>query len=163
MERAEWLERMRKMSEALYDRFASYYWERWGIGVDEPHRLYLRKFLGLVRPPGESAGVILSAACGAGRFDGLLVEAGIHAWWASTSRRACWPGRASTSRPSSTRKSAMRSCPCRRLERSPAYHAAFDGVICMDAMEHICPEDWPGILRGFARRAQARRAAVFHR
>ncbi len=25
----------------------------------------------------------------------------------------------------------------------------FDGVICMDAMEHICPEDYPGILRGF--------------
>jgi hypothetical protein len=25
----------------------------------------------------------------------------------------------------------------------------FDGVICMDAMEHICPEDCPGILHSF--------------
>jgi hypothetical protein len=24
---------------------------------------------------------------------------------------------------------------------------AFDGVICIDAMENACPEDWPGILR----------------
>jgi cyclopropane fatty-acyl-phospholipid synthase-like methyltransferase len=30
-----------------------------------------------------------------------------------------------------------------------AIREAFDGVICMDAMEHVCPEDWPGILRGF--------------
>lgn len=26
---------------------------------------------------------------------------------------------------------------------------AFDGVICIHAMEHVCPEDWPGIVRKF--------------
>jgi cyclopropane fatty-acyl-phospholipid synthase-like methyltransferase len=29
------------------------------------------------------------------------------------------------------------------------FHEAFDGAICMDAMEHVCPEDWPGIMKGF--------------
>jgi SAM-dependent methyltransferase len=29
--------------------------------------------------------------------------------------------------------------------------AAFDGICCVDAMENICPEDWPGVLRNFAR------------
>jgi cyclopropane fatty-acyl-phospholipid synthase-like methyltransferase len=29
------------------------------------------------------------------------------------------------------------------------FREAFDGVICIDAMEHVCPEDWPGVLRGF--------------
>ena len=29
------------------------------------------------------------------------------------------------------------------------FREMFDGVICMDAMEHICPEDYPGILHGF--------------
>jgi 2-polyprenyl-3-methyl-5-hydroxy-6-metoxy-1,4-benzoquinol methylase len=29
------------------------------------------------------------------------------------------------------------------------FQAAFDGVICMDAMEHICPEDWQVILANF--------------
>jgi cyclopropane fatty-acyl-phospholipid synthase-like methyltransferase len=27
----------------------------------------------------------------------------------------------------------------------------FDGVICMDAMEHVCPEDWSLILNNFRR------------
>jgi cyclopropane fatty-acyl-phospholipid synthase-like methyltransferase len=30
-----------------------------------------------------------------------------------------------------------------------AFESVFDGVICMDAMEHICPEDWPLILSNF--------------
>jgi len=29
------------------------------------------------------------------------------------------------------------------------FHQAFEGATCIDAMEHICPEDWPGVLRGF--------------
>ena len=29
------------------------------------------------------------------------------------------------------------------------FQAEFDGIICMDAMEHICPEDWPVILTNF--------------
>jgi cyclopropane fatty-acyl-phospholipid synthase-like methyltransferase len=31
------------------------------------------------------------------------------------------------------------------------YHEAFDGVICMDAMEHVFPEDWPLVLSNFHR------------
>jgi cyclopropane fatty-acyl-phospholipid synthase-like methyltransferase len=30
------------------------------------------------------------------------------------------------------------------------FHEEFDGMICIDAMEHICPEDWPGIIRNFS-------------
>jgi cyclopropane fatty-acyl-phospholipid synthase-like methyltransferase len=30
-----------------------------------------------------------------------------------------------------------------------SFREAFDGITCIDAMEHVCPEDWPGILRGF--------------
>ena len=30
-----------------------------------------------------------------------------------------------------------------------AFHEVFDGVICVDALEHVCPEDWPGILARF--------------
>jgi 2-polyprenyl-3-methyl-5-hydroxy-6-metoxy-1,4-benzoquinol methylase len=29
------------------------------------------------------------------------------------------------------------------------FREVFDGAICMDAMEHVCSEDWPGILQGF--------------
>jgi hypothetical protein len=30
-----------------------------------------------------------------------------------------------------------------------AFRGAFEGIICMDAMEHICPEDWPTIMLKF--------------
>jgi hypothetical protein len=31
------------------------------------------------------------------------------------------------------------------------FRAEFDGLICIDAMEHVCPEDWPGVLARFER------------
>jgi cyclopropane fatty-acyl-phospholipid synthase-like methyltransferase len=31
------------------------------------------------------------------------------------------------------------------------YQDVFDGAICMDAMEHVCPEDWQPILQNFHR------------
>jgi cyclopropane fatty-acyl-phospholipid synthase-like methyltransferase len=31
------------------------------------------------------------------------------------------------------------------------FDAAFDGIICMDAMEFIALEDWPAVLSNFAR------------
>jgi cyclopropane fatty-acyl-phospholipid synthase-like methyltransferase len=32
-----------------------------------------------------------------------------------------------------------------------AYRDAFDGLICMDALEHVAPEDWPLIMHNFSR------------
>jgi SAM-dependent methyltransferase len=29
------------------------------------------------------------------------------------------------------------------------FREVFDGAICIDALEHVSPEDWPGILRRF--------------
>jgi SAM-dependent methyltransferase len=71
MERADWLKQMRSMAEALYDRLSPQYWVRFGLSEDNTHQKYLQKFLERVAP-----GVILSAGCGAGRYDGLLLEAG---------------------------------------------------------------------------------------
>jgi 2-polyprenyl-3-methyl-5-hydroxy-6-metoxy-1,4-benzoquinol methylase len=31
------------------------------------------------------------------------------------------------------------------------YQGSFDGVVCMDAMENIPPEDWPPVLTNFRR------------
>lgn len=146
MERAEWLKRMRDMAEDLYDRFAHYYWSRWGLGVDEMHREYLRKFLGLVGHPG----VILSAACGAGRFDGLLMEAGYSV--VGIDQSAGVLARAREHFPSEQFPQVRyEKIGMQEMALVPAYHEAFDGVICMDAMEHICPEDWPVIICNFAR------------
>jgi cyclopropane fatty-acyl-phospholipid synthase-like methyltransferase len=32
-----------------------------------------------------------------------------------------------------------------------SFQEMFDGAICMDAMENICPEDWPVVVRNFQR------------
>ena len=67
MERADWLKQMRSRAEALYDQLAPQYWVTLGLYENEMHRAYLQKFLERVAPGGS----VLSAGCGAGRYDGL--------------------------------------------------------------------------------------------
>ena len=135
MERAEWLKQVRSRAEALYDRVSSRYWVTFGMDENETHRVYLQKFLERVAP----GGVILSAACGAGRYDGYLLEAGHRVLGIDQS--AGMLARAKEHFPEvEYKKMALHEMD---------FHEAFDGVICMDAMEHICPEDYPGILHGF--------------
>jgi len=135
MERAEWLKQMRSRAEALYDRFSSRYWVTWGVVVEETHRAYFQKFLERV-PAG---GLILSAACGAGRFDGMLLDAGHRVVGIDQSAGVL--------------KLAKEHYPDVDYKKMSLhemnFREVFDGIICMDAMEHICPEDYPGILRGF--------------
>lgn len=135
MERAEWLKQMRKRTEELYDRFAPRYWVTWGLIVEEAHHVYLQKFLERVTPDG----TILSAACGAGRFEGMLLEAGHSVVGIDQSAEVL--------------KLAKEHFPEVEYKKIALhemdFREMFDGIICMDAMEHICPEDYPGILQGF--------------
>jgi len=135
MERAEWLKQMRYKAEALYDHLSPKYWVTFGLAANETHREYLQKFLEGVAP----RSTLLSAACGAGRYDGMLLEAGHSV--VGIDQSAGMLAR------------AREHFPEARYEKiglqEMNFREAFDGVICMDAMEHVCPEDWPGILRRF--------------
>ena len=135
MERAEWLKQMRDKLEALYDHLSPGYWEKFGLYANETHQEYLRKFLERVPP----RSTLLSAACGAGRYDGMLLEAGHSV--VGIDQSAGMLAR------------AREHFPEVRYEKMGLqemdFQEAFDGVTCIDAMEHVCPEDWPGILRGF--------------
>jgi len=135
MERAEWLKQMRDKAEALYDHLSPEYWVTFGLYANETHREYLLKFLGRVPP----RSTLLSAACGAGRYDGMLLEAGHSV--VGIDQSAGMLAR------------ARERFPEVRYEKlglqEMDFREPFDGVICMDALEHVCPEDWPGILRGF--------------
>jgi SAM-dependent methyltransferase len=142
MDRSEWLKQMRIKAEALYDHGAPLYWVKWGMddGDNQTHREYLQKFLELVAGPGD----ILSAACGAGRFDRSLCDAGHSVLGIDQS--AGMLARAREHFP-------QERFPRLRYEKTGLqemdFHAAFDGAICIEAMEHIPPEDYPGILRAF--------------
>jgi len=135
MERAEWLKQMRDKAEALYDHGSAKYWVAWGLNANEMHRTYLQKFLERVPPHS----TLLSAACGAGLYDGMLLEAGHSVVGIDQSEGML--------------ARAREHFPAVQYEKiglqEMDFREAFDGVICMDAMEHICPEDWPEILRRF--------------
>ncbi len=136
MERAEWLKQMRQMAEALYDHIAPDYWGTYGLYENETHLRYLQKFLERVG----SGGTILSAACGAGRYDGMLLKTGRSVVGIDQSDRML--------------ARAREHFPAAHYEKmglqEMEFHEVFDGAICMDAMEHISPEDWPGIMKRFS-------------
>lgn len=135
MERAEWLKYMRNKAETLYDHFAPKYWVEFGLYAEETHLEYLKKFLGRISPHS----ILLSAACGAGRYDGMLLEAGHSVVGIDQSAGML--------------AQAKKHFPEVRYEKISLqemdFQEEFDGAICMDAMEHICPEDWPGIMKAF--------------
>jgi SAM-dependent methyltransferase len=135
MERTEWLKQMRDKAEKLYDHFSPLYWVKYGRSAGETHLEYLRKLLDRVPPHS----TLLSAGCGAGLYDGLLLEAvhsvlGIDQSGGMLAR-------------------ARERFPEVRYEKMGLqeidFPEAFDGAICIDALEHVCPEDWPAILSRF--------------
>jgi cyclopropane fatty-acyl-phospholipid synthase-like methyltransferase len=135
MERAEWLKQMREKAEALYDHFSPKYWVTFGLYANETHREYLQKFLERVAP----RSTLLSAACGAGRYDGILLEAGHSVVGIDQSEGML--------------AQAREHFPEVRYNKMGLqemdFREVFDGIICIDAMEHVSPEEWPGILRQF--------------
>jgi cyclopropane fatty-acyl-phospholipid synthase-like methyltransferase len=135
MERAEWLQQMRDKLESLYDYLSPLYWSKFGLYANETHQAYLGKFLERVPP----CSTLLSAACGAGRYDGTLLEAGHSVVGIDQSA-----GMLSRAR-ERFREARYEKMGLQEMD----FREEFDGAICIDAMEHVCPEDWPGILQNF--------------
>ncbi len=140
MERADWLKQMRSHAEALYDQLAPAYWVTFGLYPNATHRQFIKRLLG--RLGAHSA--ILDAACGAGRYDAMLLEAGHSVVAIDQSRNMLTRAR---------EVFPQERFPLLRFEKMSlqevGFGAEFDGLICIDALEHVCPEDWPGILDRF--------------
>jgi 2-polyprenyl-3-methyl-5-hydroxy-6-metoxy-1,4-benzoquinol methylase len=101
-----------------------------GLNENEAQQDYLRKFIGRIR----KGGSILSAACGVGRYDGTLLEAGCDV--TGIDQSAGMLARAKEHFPQArSRKMGLQEMD---------FHEAFDGAICIDALEHVSREDWPG-------------------
>lgn len=135
MERAEWLQQMKKKAEDLYDHFSPEYWVTFGLAPNETHLAYLQKFLGQMTPNS----MLLSAGCGAGRYDGILLEAEHRV--VGIDQSAGMLKRAGEHFP----QVQYQKMGFQEME----FHEVFDGAICIDAMEHVNPEDWPEIIHRF--------------
>ena len=136
MDRSNWLLKVRREVEERYDTlWAPLYGEKWGLYSNTTHQQFIAKLLNLLSP----RSTILDAACGAGRYIGTLVEPGHSVVGIDQSQGML--DRARTRHPTV------------HLEKvglqEMSYHQIFDGAICMDAMEHVFPEDWPRVLGNF--------------
>jgi 2-polyprenyl-3-methyl-5-hydroxy-6-metoxy-1,4-benzoquinol methylase len=140
MERAEWLKKVRSQAEALYDHGAPAYWVKFGIHPYPTHRQFIDKFLGRLGAHSH----ILDAACGAGLYDGILFEAGHSVLGIDQSANMLAQAREHFPQ---ERFPGLRYAKMGLQEMD--FKGTFDGVTCMDALEHICPEDLPGIVANF--------------
>jgi SAM-dependent methyltransferase len=135
MDRAEWLAERRTAVERSYDTDAPTYDEY--DPATPMHRRSVARLLGLL-PQG---GAVLDAACGTAPYAGLVLDAGLAYIGADQSAgmmsiaRAKWPAA--------------------RFEhvglQELSFESVFDGVMCIDAMEHVPPEDWPNVVAAFHR------------
>ncbi|HET7037916.1 MAG TPA: class I SAM-dependent methyltransferase [Thermomicrobiaceae bacterium] len=135
-DRAVWLaERRRITEERMNSLFAPIYDERWGSYINPTHQRIVARFLELC--PADAR--ILDAACGTGKYWPLLLTGERQV--VGIDQSAGMLERARSKFPTvPTRKQGMQELDDEQ---------AFDGIICMDALECVGPEDWPVVLANF--------------
>ncbi len=138
VERETWLLSLRRSNEDEENELAEEYDLRWG-DIHPVHATWVERFLSLVAPGGE----VLDAACGTGKYLGMVLDSGRrvvgvdHSAAALATARAKHPAAA-------TRHLDLQDLP---------FDDEFDGVMCVDAMEFVPPEDWPTVMGAFRRAA----------
>jgi SAM-dependent methyltransferase len=135
MERQVWLAERRAALVAGYDADAATY------GDDEypsdMQREWVARVLRLV-PPG---GIVLDAPCGTGKYFPMVAAAGHRLAGADLSAGMLAQARA---------RGIAFSLEHTSLQEL-SYAGQFDAILTIDAMEHIPPEDWPGVLANLHR------------
>ncbi len=128
VERETWLLNLRRVNEGEEDDLAEQYDQQWGE-IQPVHRAWVERFLSLVSPEG----VVLDAACGTGKYLGLVLDSGRQVIGVDHSSAAL--ALASTKHPdASTRHLDLQDL---------AFEDEFDGVMCVDAMEFVPPRIGP--------------------
>jgi len=136
-QRRAFLDRRRAVSRRRFDQLhAPVYDERWGTYINPTHADFaddLARRLG----PGKR---VLDAACGTGKYWPRLLEAGLRVTGADQSA-----GMLEVARAKGLPVMLVRVA----LQDIAAVPSRFDGLLCVDAMENVGPEDWPLVLHGF--------------
>ena len=136
MNRSEWLKEKRQEAERGYDQvWSANYGDKWGTYPNASHLQFIQKFIAYLPPKS----MVLDAACGAGRYMPYLIGEGLRVVGIDQAQGML--------------DRAREKFPEAQLERiglqEMSYQDQFDGAICMDAMEHVSPEDWPVVLHNF--------------
>jgi SAM-dependent methyltransferase len=137
MDRRAWLDEQRRKTEADFDSLAPSY-DREDVEITPTHRRFVSTLL--ERSP--VTGRILDAACGTGKYFGMILATGREVLGIDQS--AGMLAEADASYPEAhTETMGLQEL---------SFASGFDAVICVDAMENVFPEDWPLVI-GNLRRA----------
>jgi SAM-dependent methyltransferase len=124
------------------------YDENWGA-ISPSHAAFVGRLTTLIRPGGD----VLDAACGTGKYWPALLAAGLQV--TGTDQSAGMLSQAWRKHPAvSTRVLALQD-----LAGAEDLRGRFDGLLCVDALECLAPEDWPGAVAGLAATLKPRRPA----
>jgi SAM-dependent methyltransferase len=134
VDRQKWLRDLRRENEQQEAALADEYDANWGE-IDDTHRAFVERFLSML----PSDGRVLDAACGTGKYLGMVLESGRSCL--ATDHTAAYLAKA---------KAKFPDVPTEHhdLQELP-YRDEFDGVMCVDAMEFVPPEEWPTVLDRF--------------
>jgi 2-polyprenyl-3-methyl-5-hydroxy-6-metoxy-1,4-benzoquinol methylase len=136
MHRSDWLAERRAAVEPDYTRDAPTYDEGYDPAT-QVHREFVSRLIDMC-PQG---GTILDAACGTGPYVGQVLGAGRRVVGTDQSRGMLAQAR------SRHPKARFELVGLQEL----AFDGEFDAVMCIDAMEHVPPEDWPLVVRNLHR------------
>jgi SAM-dependent methyltransferase len=135
-DRETWLRDLRGVNERQEDALAPDYNASWGT-IEQTHRSFVERFLSMLPPDGR----VLDAACGTGKYFPMVLASGRSLL--GVDHAGAYLARAGAKFPGvSTEKHDLQDLP---------YRDEFDGVMCVDAMEFVPPEDWLVVLDRFRR------------
>lgn len=139
-DRRAFIAERRQASVHRFDTLHSpHYDENWGA-ISPSHAAFAGRLARLTRPGGD----VLDAACGTGKYWPALLAAGLRVTGADQSggmlgqARRKYPG------------IPARILSLQDLAGTGDLRGRFDGLLCVDALENIAPEDWPGVAIGLA-------------
>jgi cyclopropane fatty-acyl-phospholipid synthase-like methyltransferase len=137
VDRSAWLKEQRRLAEAQEDSlYAPIYDENWGA-IAPTHQQFFKRFLGLCPPQG----LTLDAACGTGKYWPMILASGRTVFGIDQSQGMLDRAR-----------EKFHDVPSEKVGlQEIGYREAFDGAVCMDALEMVSPEDWPLVLRNLYR------------
>jgi 2-polyprenyl-3-methyl-5-hydroxy-6-metoxy-1,4-benzoquinol methylase len=139
--RRAFLDARRESSRRRYDaQHAPTYDQDWGT-VSASHRHFLDQLLGSIR----DHGTVLDAACGTGKYWPVILASGRTVVGVDQSAGMLEVARS---------KHPAVPTACVALQ-DLTYVAAFDAVVCIDALENVGPEDWATVVTALASAVRA--------
>lgn len=139
-ERRAFIAERRRTSVTRFDTLHSPdYDENWSA-ISPSHAALVGRLTDLIRPGGD----VLDAACGTGKYWPSVIAAGLRV--TGIDQSAGMLAQAHRKHPEiPTRILALQD-----LASDGNLRHRFDGLLCVDALENVPPEDWPGVATGLA-------------